>query len=447
LGEVAALARTNLATVLLAILLCSCATPAPGPTPTTTPVQLALEPTRTAPSISTPAPSATPTISPANETCVRATTEIPEGQNPTRFITSGPAAGCYDTVSDFLDDIGLEWAQFQPGVPITFWTQWPVDDLGDVVYTTGTPAPIPTPSTPQSSPIGPVEIAASPSEGFHWPYFLYAPSSIQSTHILVIPNNTGARDDDFSVHEQWARDYIGWRTEWANSLAVPLLVPVFPRFDDETDGTIASQYLGRGTLEPQWQQRYPQLAREDLQLIAMVDDARQRLAAYGFSEHDKILMWGYSASAMFVSRFVALHPEMVQAAAFGGHGWATAPVPEWRGLFLPFPYGIGDLEQLLGRPFDPNAYAAVPMYVYMGADDASAWALPWYIGPAYDRTGFYESFINDLGPTSSSLLASAEQICDAIGCSASFVLYQHTGHQMTDQMDDDVLEFLSLHTH
>ena len=37
------------------------------------------------------------------------------------------------------------------------------------------------------------------------------------------------------------------RLSWANELEVPLLVPIFPRFDDDSDGTIASQYLGRGS--------------------------------------------------------------------------------------------------------------------------------------------------------------------------------------------------------
>jgi transglutaminase-like putative cysteine protease len=111
-----------------------------------------LHPLATPPPASTPVPSATPTIGPLNESCVRATTEIPEGQNPTRFITSGPAAGCYDTISDFLDDIGLEWGQFATPTVITFWTQWPVNPDGRVVYATPPPTPIPPAPTPTPEP-------------------------------------------------------------------------------------------------------------------------------------------------------------------------------------------------------------------------------------------------------------------------------------------------------
>ncbi|HUS71298.1 MAG TPA: hypothetical protein VM075_11065 [Anaerolineae bacterium] len=437
--------KTATTIIIVATMLAGCASPAPGPTASPAVHDVAVEATVTAPPTSTPAPSAAPTIRPSGDGCVRATTEVAEGQNPTRFVTSGPASGCYDSVGQFLDDIGLTWGEFVPGMVVAFWTQWPVDPQGVVVYPTATPAPIPTATATRPMPIGPLEIAANPTKGFHWPYFLYAPSSIQGRQILVVPNNTGRRDDDFSVHREWAESTIRSNAEYADSLGVPLIVPVFPRFDDETDGTIASQYLGRGTLEVQWQQRYPQLARQDLQLIAMVDDAREQLAASGIAVNDKILIWGYSASGTFVTRFVALHPERVQAAAFGGHGWTTAPMAEWNGLSLPFPYGTADLEQLVGRPFNLDAYRAVPMYSYMGADDANGWALPWYIGSGYNQAGFYESFVTMFGSSSSSLLASAEEICDSIGCSGSFVLYPETGHQITTQMNDDVLEFLRAH--
>ena len=44
-------------------------------------------------------------------------------------------------------------------------------------------------------------IEATPADGFHWPYYLYVPSSVSSNKILVISNNTGFRDDDLNVHK------------------------------------------------------------------------------------------------------------------------------------------------------------------------------------------------------------------------------------------------------
>ena len=134
--------RTSFPIVALAILLCACATPTAQPTATPAMQQIGVQPTATPSPTSTAAPSPTPTITPANEGCVRATTEIREGQNPTRFVTSGPANGCYESVGGFLDDIGLEWSQFTPATVITFWTQWPVDPAGALVPPTPTPVPL-----------------------------------------------------------------------------------------------------------------------------------------------------------------------------------------------------------------------------------------------------------------------------------------------------------------
>lgn len=139
--------KTIAVIIIVGALVAGCAPPIPEPTATATPPQVAVERTATAPPTptSTPVPSPTPTVSPAQEGCVRATAEIPEGQNPTRYVTSGPASGCYDSVGDFLDDIGLSWGEFVPGTLIAFWTQWPEDSEGMLIPPT--PSPIPTPTS------------------------------------------------------------------------------------------------------------------------------------------------------------------------------------------------------------------------------------------------------------------------------------------------------------
>ena len=95
----------------------------------------------------------------------------------------------------------------------------------------------------------PQEIPANPAKGFHWPYYLYIPLSIDSNQLLVITNNTSYRDDNFSVHEVSALSFMNRKINMAQTLGVPFLVPVFPRPDNETDGTIASQYLGEAGLK------------------------------------------------------------------------------------------------------------------------------------------------------------------------------------------------------
>jgi len=61
----------------------------------------------------------------------------------------------------------------------------------------------------------------------------------------------------------------------------------------------------------------PDLLRIDLQLIAMIEDARERLLPMGMHTDVKVFMWGFSATGMFVNRFTLLHPERVKAVASG----------------------------------------------------------------------------------------------------------------------------------
>ena len=311
-----------------------------------------------------------------------------------------------------------------------------------------TPLPTETPTqkpTPSPTPVGPLEIPANPGNGFNWPYLLYVPSKTSGRHILVVPNNTGNIYNDFSVHEKSAQNTMYSRIAWAHKLEVPLLVPIFPRFDDDSDGTIASQYLGRGTLETYWQNKYPDLAREDLQMIAMVDDAIIRLKSIGIEVDKKIFIEGYSASAMFASRFTILHPDRVQAAAFGGDGWTIVPTGKWENLYLPYPYGTGDIESLTGEPFNLDEFKRVAIYSYMGELDNNGWAFPWYIGEGYNQSSYYSSFKTIFGSTAQEMSDSANQIYQAMDCLANFVVYKNQDHESAFTHENDIKEFFLKH--
>lgn len=319
---------------------------------------------------------------------------------------------------------------------------------GEQIYLPFVSKPYPEynfPSCPTlDMPVGLKEIGAKPNSGFYWPYFVYKPTKINSTHVLVVPNNTGTHHDDFCYHRQKAYDEMLWRfVPLAKNLGTPLIVPIFPRFA-ETDGIVWPQYLGRGSLEEYWQNQYPLISRVDLQLIAMVDDFRTGSGSNVWDQ--KILMWGYSASGIFVSRFVALHPNRIQAATIGGHGWTISPVPEWDELELPFPYGAGDLLDLIGAPVNLSDFSKVPMFIYMGAEDTNGWGLPWYIGMGRNNREYYEEqFEIKFGSSASSLLTSAQLIYDSLNCNAKFILYPGTGHEITKKMDEDVFNFLNSH--
>jgi hypothetical protein len=157
-------------------------------------------------------------------------------------------------------------------------------------------AAAPLPLAAQTVPAPPIEVVeAAPEKGFHYPYLLRMPADparAAGPYLLVEPNNTGEISDDLQFHMEAARklaaNAIGGYL--APRLQVPLLVPVFPRPKEEW--RLYTHQLDRDTMlltdGP--------MKRLDLQLIAMIDDARARLAARGFATRPEVLMTGFSAT-------------------------------------------------------------------------------------------------------------------------------------------------------
>lgn len=267
---------------------------------------------------------------------------------------------------------------------------------------------------------------ADPAKGFQWPYYLYVPSTIESSHILVITNNTAYASDDFSVHDQAAQSLVGWQKDLAKFLGCPLLVPAFPRPNDynEAGYTHALDEVSLAATSTVYH-------RLDLQLIAMIEDAINRLDEREIDFEETILMWGFSASGMFANRFTALHPERVKAAAIGAPGgWPIAPVAEYKGVELDYPIGIADLFQLVGYSFDMESFKNIPLYFYLGDQDIND-ALPYNV-----------TLNTYIGTTPVSRWPIAEEIYNSINCDCEFILYTGIGHEITNQMEEDVNTFL-----
>lgn len=210
------------------------------------------------------------------------------------------------------------------------------------------------------------EIPANPTLGFHWPYLLVVPAQpVRPTFLVVEPNNSSTGSDDYSFHRQMAHKAILRSTSnpGFKQLGLPYLMPVFPR--PRAQWKYYTHALDRDTLE--W--REPGMERIDLQLIAMIEDARRRLAADGFPTEKKIFLWGYSAGGSFTIRFTLLHPERVQAASVGGCAMLPIPSPKIDGQSARYPIGVADLKQLTGKKFNAKAFRRVPIQIFRGAAD------------------------------------------------------------------------------
>lgn len=267
---------------------------------------------------------------------------------------------------------------------------------------------------------------ASPANGYHADFYLYlSPKAKQAAKsggvvtILVQPNNSGINSDDPREHQRDAWMMGFERQQIADELGVVLLVPAFIRPGE--DWFIYTHALDRDTLTT----TRPDLERIDLQLIAMIDQARLVLADNGINTDEKIFIQGFSASGMFANRFTILHPERVKAAAIGSPGgWPIAPISTFNGHVLPYPAGIADLEELTGASFDAETYNTIPQIIYMGSRDNN------------DSLDFEDGWEQGTAQVVNSLFGAdplprwkeAEAIYQQAGTNTQFLLIEDIGH-------------------
>ena len=293
------------------------------------------------------------------------------------------------------------------------------------------------------------KIEANPLKGFHWPYYLSIPDTLgEQTVLLIEPNNSGTWSDDPAFHDGRAYDLALWRSSFALDLDVPLLVPTFPRPiipQAPEPGGIYTHALDRYSLNLHPPYLPSNLERIDLQLIAMIEDARERLSGMGHVMDEKVFLMGFSASGAFVTRFTALHPERVRAVAPGSPGgWPIAPMGQWNGITLRYPVGVADVEQLTGSPFDLNTFVKVPQFIYVGSIDTND-ALDTRDMPQEAR-GQICAWLNcNPNPYIAERWPIAEELYDAVGANAQFMVYPGVAHNYSAQIWSDLANFFRQH--
>lgn len=288
---------------------------------------------------------------------------------------------------------------------------------------------------------------ASPAKGFNYPYYLYVPPTFfeaaakgKERTILVLPNNTGKNDDDLAIHEADVMRRINQNSRFVSEVPVAILTPVFPR--PATDWKTYTHALDRDTMTTAKAEK-KDYARLDLQLIAMIDDARERMSRdAGLKLDRRVLMLGFSASGMFVNRFTFLHPERVKAAAIGSPGgWPIVPAASYKEKTLRYPIGIADLRSLTGNDIDLKTLRGVPLFIFLGdKDDNDSVAFD----DSYDKQD-RELIFPLLGEKPVDRWGAAREMYTAAGLNAEFKLYPGIGHTITLDVRNDILAFLKLH--
>jgi dienelactone hydrolase len=285
-----------------------------------------------------------------------------------------------------------------------------------------------------------VRVDADRAKGFAYPYYLYVPPELRdakgqngSHTILVLPNNTGQIDDDFAVHEADVKKRMALSGQIASLLKVTVLMPVFPR--PKSDWRIYTHALDRDSMVTEKKE----YRRFDLQLIAMIDDARERLAKDGLNFDKKVLINGFSAQGMFANRFTFLHPDRVKAAAIGSPGgWPMAPVAKYKGKTLRYPIGVGDFKKVSGSKLNLTELRKVPLFVFVGDQDDND-SVPF--DDSYDQQD--RDLINPLiGKTPVERWPISQELYKQAGLNAEFKLYPGVKHTVSPEMRNDIRAFL-----
>ncbi len=286
-----------------------------------------------------------------------------------------------------------------------------------------------------------MKFSARPQDGFNFDYLIFLPKGTPvntATYLMVETNNSGL-SDTMQHHLKGALHGAanGVASYVVRRLHLPLLMPVFPR--SATHWAYYTHALDRDVMLT----KEMGIERLDLQLLAMIADARAQLSKQGYTLKEKFMMTGFSASGTFANRFALLHPQQLKAVATGGtNALVILPVKELQGQTLNYPLGMADVAQLTGRPVDVKAFRELPQLLYMGAlDDNDAAAFDDAYS-AEERVQIYNLMGKKLVPERWTFM---QKIYGQNGVKAEFRTYHHMGHGTDEKINNDLVEFFRKH--
>ncbi|HHY64333.1 MAG TPA: hypothetical protein GX501_04745 [Clostridiaceae bacterium] len=287
-----------------------------------------------------------------------------------------------------------------------------------------------------------MKIPPKKGSGFNFPYYIYLPENMEKTksetkRLIVEPNNTGSVSDLLEYHDEAALRMVaangGPGHYAAYYLNYPFLVPVFPRqatnwWESYTHALDKGAMLLEGEAK-----------RLDLQLMAMIEDARKILSGMGYRIEKKVFMTGFSASGQFTNRFATLHPEIVKAIAVGN--FTMYPTAKLNGVTLNYPWGIADIKKYTGKEFNKAEYDKIAQFCYIGDEDQNDQPFNVDYGISEEET----KAVNDLFGYDSGVTRWNRKwkFVKQLGYDKSiqFHTYKGIGHGISENILKDVLEF------
>jgi len=285
-----------------------------------------------------------------------------------------------------------------------------------------------------------LEIKAQPNLGFEFPFLLKIPDkAIKSgtKYLLVETNNSGIVSDDYQVHFQKARKAIVGNAvgPWvAKKLNFPILIPVFPR--SETEWKTYTHALDRDTMLI----KSGKAKRLDLQLLAMISQAKKELLKRSVIVEEKVILTGFSASASLANRFSMLHPDSLQLVVAGGlNGILMLPVETFDEEQLNYPLGLNDFTKIAGKPFNRSKWTSLPQFIFMGKNDTND-AVKYDDAYSYSERKTIHSVLGQ--KMQPDRWAKCQEIYNKHDVNVTFHTYENIGHGTNLAIHNDILNFV-----
>lgn len=281
-------------------------------------------------------------------------------------------------------------------------------------------------------------------KAFHHDYLLLIPERLRTNCVILVATPTPKTSEDPAEYHAAAERVARNAGQFIEQLQTPILVPVLPRppLKVAEDQYIDVYYpaLSRAALEAKGKK----FARMDLQVLAMVDDARAKLRQSRTVEVGrKAIFAGFSAAGHFATRMAVLHPDRVLAVWAGGMGGhPIVPVEKLGGKALTYPVGTADLRDVTEREFAEKEFRGIKIMFMQGGADANT-SLPTDRNPSDSYTYEQAELVREvLGTDSIERLRRVKAIWESVGAEVEMKVYPDAGHQITPQIAREMMEFI-----
>lgn len=213
-------------------------------------------------------------------------------------------------------------------------------------------------------------IPSDADKGFLFDYLLFIPNGMRKKTTLILEfmnysagktENSEEKVEYMYEHFKSFRDVIHYCNQTS---CFPILYPLIPRYFDLKLGEEIYVNMLSSNIFLATDFRFQNV---ELQIIKMVEDAKQRLFQNQIIVDEKLIVYGFSGSGKAANRFALLHSNLLKLVVAGGlAGTLILPFTAIHDEELLYPVGIGNLKE---RDIDLEAFRNLKQFYYQGQKD------------------------------------------------------------------------------